>query len=116
MIRVNWSMLVVGFLLVLLFAATFDAFAASYTVTCDPPTERTDGTPLTPAEIAEYKFLVDGTLDGTSTACSYLVNRPAGTYEITAVTVDTGGLESPASPPFPLTLIQSPPMAPTGLR
>ena len=88
------------------------AEASSYTVTCDPPTERTDGTPLALSEIAEYNWLVDGSLDGTSTACLYTVTRPDGIYTVTATTMDTGGLTGPESPGKLIELVTAPPMPP----
>lgn len=104
------------YLAVVLFFVTGIANAASYTVTCDPPTSRSDGTSLSSSEIQEYQFLVDGTLDGTSTTCSYTVTRPDGSYTITARTVDTGGRVSTDSGPFTLSLQTAPPSAPSNLR
>lgn len=89
-----------------------DAQAATYDITCTPPTEREDGTPLTLAEIANYEWWVDGAMDGTSTACAYTLTRPDGTYNVQAKTVDTGGRVSQASPGKQFTLITAPPNPP----
>ena len=90
--------------------------AADRTINCDPPTQRADGTPLTPAEIANYEWWVDGQMDGTSTACQYVLSRPDGSYNVQAKTVDTGGRVSVASPAVNFTLTTANPNPPTNLR
>lgn len=103
-------------LLLISLLAMQSVMAASYTVTCDPPTERTDGTPLSISEIDHYNWFVDGVLDGISTGCSYEVIRPGGLYSITASTTDTDGLSDGQSPPFLLTLQNAPPRPPGNLQ
>ncbi len=106
------TMIAVFFLL----ALVSNANAADRTITCDPPTQRADSTPLTPAEIANYEWWVDGQMDGTSTACQYVLSRPDGSYNVQAKTVDTGGRVSVASPAVNFTLTTANPNPPTNLR
>lgn len=94
-----------------------DAQAADRTITCDPPTTRDDGTPFDAAtEVANYEWWIDGTMDGTSTACSYVLTRPDGDYNVQAKTVDTGGRVSQASPGKQFTVTTANPNPPSNLQ
>ena len=90
------------------------ATAATYQVTCDPPTSRVDGTPFDAAtELDHYNWFIDGTLSGTSTACAFLLDRPDGSYMVTATTVDTANRESPESLGKSISLVTAAPNPPT---
>jgi len=113
----NRGLTIVLTLIVLFFLlALAKEVSAARVINCTPPTERADGTPLTQAEIANYEWWVNGTMDGTSTNCQYSLDKPDGTYNVQAKTVDTGGRVSVASPGKSFTLTTSLPNPPTNLR
>lgn len=113
---VDYGRIVAGVLALLFLVCVLgcnDANAATRNITCTPPTERTDGTPMTVAEIANYEWWVDGVMDGTSTDCAYVLDKPDGTYNVQAKTIDTGGRVSVASqPPKSFTLTTADPNPP----
>ena len=87
--------------------------AATYTVTCTAPTARTDGSPFNAGtELDHYNWFVDGSLDGTSTTCTYVVDKSDGDYMVTATTVDTASREGPQSPGKSISLTTAPPNPP----
>ena len=92
--------LVIFFALAVLQAVFNRAEAASLNLTCVPPTEREDGTPLPASEIAGYWWYRDGAKDNDTLTpdCAYTMIAPDGTFMIQAQTVDTGGLDSQLSP------------------
>ena len=92
-----------------------DARAASLSLTCTPPTTRTDATPLPTDEIAGYWWYRDGIKINTelTPACAITVILPDGTYEITAQTVDTEGRESVMSAGKQKTWVTAAPSPPT---
>jgi len=76
-------------------------FADSAVVTWTPPTERTDGKPLTPAEIGSYilrvnEVVVADTIPGTDTTYTVSDLSP-GTYSFDMATTDTVGRTGPFS-------------------
>jgi len=84
-----------------------------------PPTQNTDGTPLTDAEIASYNIFCNSVLlsnvintGGTDTWTSPPL--PTGTYLCHATTVGANGEESSASNSVNFTVDPSVPEAPTG--
>ena len=100
----------------------------TFTLTCQYPVEREDGTQLAVGDIAQINFFVStGTVGnwtpaGTNTnACRQVYNLadvPDGNYFYTATAIDTEGRESDYSPEvvsLEVKRIQAP-KAPTGLQ
>ena len=98
------------------------------TFSWDPPTQRTDGKPLAPSEIASYKFgcsLVSGRYDGMTftapggTTRSHQIPATAmldGVNYCAAKAVDTGGRESAWSAETTWTPPPKQPAPPTNFR
>lgn len=71
----------------------------------EPPTLREDGSPLSPADLAEYRLYVNtAMLPVASTETSTSLQLPAGDYRVTITAVDLEGLESKHSDPVLLSL------------
>ena len=84
-----------------------------------PPTQNTDGTALTDAEISSYNIFCNAVLlsnvintGGTDTFTS--APLPAGSYVCHATTIASNGEESAASNTVNFTVAQSVPQPPTG--
>lgn len=104
--------------LALFFCVTM-AWAGTATLTWTNPTTRTDGTPVTVAQVKVYRGATCAAQTVIATipvASSYTdTSAPAGSncYAVTAL--DAGGLESPKSATATLVVPVAPPSAPTGL-
>lgn len=105
-------------IMVVLFLSITTSMAASYLITCDPPTARTDTTPFDAStELKQYNWYVNGTLQpGSSPVCEYLLNEADGTYDVRASSVDMADREGPQSSPKDFTLVTAAPNAPANLR
>ena len=83
---------------------SFNAFADTATFSFTPPTERTDNSPLLPAEIGGYNvFLNNAPVDTINpllpTATGFTLDLQSGVHTVTVTTVDTDGRESLMSVP-----------------
>ena len=98
----------------------------SKTLSCDPPTTRTDGAALTTADLAKSTYTLTNTdttiaeSADTDIYCNKVFDLNAmapGQYEITATATDTDGRESADSAIYSFLLIPTvqPPSAPTGI-
>lgn len=100
----------------------------SKTLTCDYPTQRTDGTTITVSEIQRIDFYVSNDAGATwspagsnNAACSQVYDMTQivnGDYQYAARTVDTGDRESVMSVASDVTVLWSltEPEAPTNLQ
>lgn len=78
----------------ILLLLSFNALADTATFSFTPPTEREDGTPLTPQEIAGYNTYLNGTQRTgmlSSGATGFVINLPPGDHVVDVQTVDTDG-------------------------
>lgn len=118
------KMLLILMICVAALVATF-AYAGEIVIEGTPPTQREDGTALTPVEIAGYRIewgTCSGTQFGTrisdviATAFPYTITGlAAGDYCIRAYTRTTDGLESQPTNVVTKTLLPSRPLPPNPL-
>ena len=95
---------------------------------CDNPTERTDGTPMTVAEIDRVEYFIDPVdqnpdplytipmVGGCQDMAVDTRQFPVGDYFRFAKTIDTDGLESDLSAGIPFSIQKARPKPPSGVR
>ena len=102
------------FLIVFIWFFSASVLAVEGTLTCTPPTEREDGTPLPLGEIASYQLYEDGIATLQASNCAFPVSVPTGearTYTVRTVdtygniSVDSNSIFVSAVPPNPPILI-----------
>ena len=97
----------------ILLLLSFNAFADTATFTFTPPTERSDNSPLPPADIGGYNvFLNNVPVDAINpllpTATGFTLDLPSGVHTVTVTTMDTDGRMSVPSLPVDASVPFSP--------